>query len=179
MSKPIKSKLDPYAEELFEWLVVEKCKLAEAQARLKEKYNLHISSGRLSGWLENQQQARLQDRLLASVTTGARFVSDVEKRFGDSPPPELNSVMKLVRVLVLELAVRGQAQPELLTLVNNLIGRCLQYESHATTVAQAALDREKFEFLKLKYEQAQATVAEPSITEEERAARIREIFKKI
>src|ERR1017187_2875325 len=99
------SKLDQFAATLMV-MDGEKKTLAEIQTWLKEE-GCMVATSTLGAWLESARQRQLQARLLGQITSGARQCRDVEKQFGKNPAPELETLIKLHRVLILQLSTQG------------------------------------------------------------------------
>jgi len=176
MAKPIKSKLDQFAETLA-GMEAEKKTLAEMQAWLKEE-GCSVSVSTLSSYLESQRSARLQAKLLGQITSGANQCRAVEKQFAANPSPELETLIKLHRVAVLQLSTQAQADPELLKLVDQLANTAISFASAQTKAAQKerqlALAQQKFEESK-KDEQSKAL--EFCLEEAKAFPEIQELFK--
>lgn len=68
-----------------------------------------------------RQAKRLQERLLRQIALGARQCKELERRFGKNPPPELETLIKLHRVLILKFSQEAQAAPRLFSLVKDLM----------------------------------------------------------
>jgi hypothetical protein len=68
---------------------------------------------------EDAQQ--LQERLLAQIATGAVECQEIENQLRQHAAPELETIIKLHRVLVLKLSAESQAVPEVLHLVGTLM----------------------------------------------------------
>lgn len=175
--KARKSKLDPFAEALAEWETAQ-VPLAEMQERLREK-GCSVSLSRLSGFLESQRERDLQSRLLDRITSGARQVQEVEKAFAGNPPPEIETLLKLHRVLILKLSTQAELDPKLLGLVNQMMRPVLDMMKLQTAMQELHLSQEKFALLKRKADQADAArqVVESTLTPEEQRERLREILK--
>ena len=139
MSKEQKSKLDPFAEGLDEWLGILKMTLAEAQAELA-KDGCHVSLSRLSSWWEARCSANLQEKLLAQIAAGASQCKDVEKTFADNPAPQMETIIKLHRVLIMQLSTQSQSNPALLQLADQLTRTALEFASGQT---KAELEKQK------------------------------------
>ena len=131
-SKP--SKLDQYAETLLEMDDARKT-LADIQKWLKEE-GVTVSTGRLSGFLASLRQSRLQAQLLGQITTGAAQVRAVEKQFAKDPAPELETLIKLHRVLILKLSTAGNLDPELLKMADQLMRTAMEFVSGQTKFKQ-------------------------------------------
>lgn len=144
--KQKKSKLDQYAAQLAD-MDAERKTLPEMQAWLKEE-GITVASSTLSAFLSSQRQRLLQDRLLAQIATGARQCQEVEKQFGKNPAPELETLIKLHRSLIMQLATLGNADPEFLKLSDQLTNTVLSVESAKTKAAfkerEIALAEQKY-----------------------------------
>ena len=178
--KQRQSKLDPFTEKLEE-MDQAGVILADMQGWLKTQ-NCDVSLGRLSGFLEARRTARLHSSLLDRIASGARQCQEVEKQFGESPPPELETLIKLNRVMILNLSTRGAENPELLKLADQLTRTALEFASGRT---KAELEQQKItladrriSLLEKKAAQADATanVLQAPMTEAEKSARIKEIY---
>lgn len=126
------SKLDQFAETLLAMDDAKKT-LVEMQAWLKEE-SVTVSSGRLSGYLASLRSSRLQASLLGQIATGAAQCRAVEKQFAQDPAPELETLIKLHRVLIMKLSTAGNAEPEFLKLADqmtNTVLACLSAQTRA------------------------------------------------
>jgi hypothetical protein len=144
MTKKKESKLDGYAERLDEWFLAGKT-LAEAQEQLRLD-GCAVSLSRLSSWWQSRQEERLQERLLANIASGARQVKEIEGQFEKSPPPEVETIIKLQRVLIMQLSTQAQANPELIALVAKLTKPSLEYAKLIEKRADRDFAIEKFQF---------------------------------
>ena len=116
MSKSKASALDQHAETLAA-MDAEKKTLAEMVAWLKEE-GCTVSPSTVSRYLEGLRSAELQSALLSQIAAGASQVKAVEAEFAKNPAPELDTIMRLQRVLVMKLSTQGFADPELLKLAD-------------------------------------------------------------
>ena len=181
MAKPIKSKLDQFAETLA-GMEAEKKTLAEMQAWLKEE-GCSVSVSTLSSYLESQRSARLQAKLLGQITSGAKQVREVEHQFSGHPAPELDTLIKLHRVAVLQLSTQAQADPELLKLVDQLTRTAMEYTSGQT---KAKLEKEKLEIAERRvalleqkaalFDQAKGIAGNPELDEQQKQLRMYQLF---
>lgn len=169
--KARESKLDPHAEKLIAWFTAKKeggegLTYMQARNRLSE-LGVAVSVNALFRWWSRYSQAQLQERLLTDIASGAQFNRQLEKSLGANPPPELQTLITLIRTLVAQLAVNSAMNPDTLKLVGHLTALVLEYEksrgSHelktreltqradiaekqsADRRAALALDRQKFE----------------------------------
>ena len=145
--KKRQSKLDQYAETLMA-MDGEKKTLADMQAWLKEE-GCAVSAGNLSVWLSSARQEQLQDRLIARIASGSAQCQEVQKQFGQNPPPDLETLIKLHRVLILQLSTQGNADPEFLKLADQLMRTAMEFVSGQTKAAhkerELKLAEEKFQ----------------------------------
>lgn len=180
------SKLDPHADRLTEWLTPisqggQGLTLAQAIEQLAQD-GCKVSAGRLSEWWSEQCSQRLQERLLGQIASGARAVKEVESAFGNNPAPEMETLMRLHRVLILKLSTAGNADPELLELVNRMMKPVVQFERLKQLQAQLSLDRDKFAqetcelFLKWSKDARAREIAESNASNAEKIAQLRQTY---
>src|SRR5947208_15031132 len=105
------SRLEDYADHLDAWFEEEEITLAAARERLTEA-GCKVSPARLSAWRRARQWERMREQLLAQIAAGARHCKEVELEFGQNPPPELETLIKLHRVIILQLSAQAEAKPE-------------------------------------------------------------------
>ena len=138
------SKLDQFAERLDEWFGVEKKTIAEVQKQLKLD-GCSVSSGRLSQWWAARQSEVMREKLLAQITSGAHACKEVESLFAKNPAPELETLIKLHRVLVMKLSTEGNVNPELLELVGSLMKPVMEFAKLDVKRDEVELTRQKFQ----------------------------------
>lgn len=176
------SKLDAHAEALLGWLIAqpqgEGLTLEQARARLQERHGISTSISRLSCWLAGQQQRQMQERLLGQITSGAMLSKDIEKRFEKHPAPETAQLVKLLRVLVMQLSVQSGADPTLLELVNPLMRSILDFLKTEQKGEALKLDERRVALLEKKAAQADeaSTVVQSTLTPEEKQLKLKQIF---
>lgn len=179
--KAKQSKLDPFAERLTEWFSAPPPAgktLAEAKEALAAD-GCEVSLGRLSEWWQSRQAEMQEERLLSQITSGAKQCREVEKAFGDAPAPEFETLIKLHRVLILKLSTAGNAEPELLELVNRMMKPVVQFARLQQLAEQNKIEERKLVLLEKKAEladKAKGLLGDKALTEEERAGRMRELF---
>ena len=127
------SKLDQYAETLLAMDDAKKT-LLEIQAWLKAE-GVTVSLGRISEFLSAARSSRLQASLLAQIATGAQQCKAVERQFARNAAPELETLIKLHRVLILQLSTQGNANPEFLKLADQLMRTAMEFVSGQTKAA--------------------------------------------
>ena len=70
---------------------------------------------------------KLQEQLLAQIAEGAGLCVEVERQLSRNPTPQLETLIKLYRVLVLKICVEAEGAPSLLKLANELMRPVLEW----------------------------------------------------
>jgi hypothetical protein len=135
--KPCAVPLDEYAERIWNWSENEMLTLAQISERLKESYGLVAKPPRLSTYLAKMRKERVLEARLRMIADGSATCRKVEAQFSKSPPPSLQTITGFFRVLIMELASNGLADPEMLELAGDLM---------KTALAAAAEERKEKEF---------------------------------
>ena len=175
--KTKKSKLDQYAETLDELFAAGKT-LQEAQATLREA-GCSVSLSRLSVWWSDRQSERMQERLLGQITSGARQCREVEESFGRNPAPAVETIIKLYRVLAMQFATAGVSNPELIETSERATRMVLEFAKLEAKRADQALDERRVKLLEERAklaDLAQGVMGDTALSEEQRSARMRELF---
>lgn len=105
--------------------------LKEIQQWLKDE-GVCVALSTVGDFVARLLQEREQQQLLDRITSGASQVREVEERFKENPAPGLETLIKLHRVLILQLSTSGQSDPELLKLADQLTNTVLQCLSAQT-----------------------------------------------
>jgi DNA-binding phage protein len=174
--KARQSKLDRFAEQLAE-LEAERKTLAEMQAWLKEE-GCAVSLGRLSEFLDAQRSSRQQERLLAQIASGARQCQEVESALEKNSAPELDTLIKLHRVLILKLSTEGNVDAEQLELVNRMMREVIKFARLEQLAQQNRIEERKLKLLEEKAAQLDKAkeVTESKLTAEEKQLRMKQIL---
>ncbi len=143
MSKQRESKLDQHAATLLD-LDAQRQTLEEMLAWLRAE-GVACSASTLSRWLESQRSRQLQEKLLARIATGAEQCAAVEKQFGSNPAPELETLIKLQRVLILNLSTQANADPAMLELIGNSFRAVLESEKLKLKREELGLAKDRFQ----------------------------------
>jgi len=154
MSKERGSKLDKFAKQIEQWLTPKKLggdgiTLGQAAARLSE-LRCSVSPSTLWDWWEKFQLEKREAQLLDKIVTGGNQIGQVEAALKKNPAPEMDTLLKLYRVLILQLTTKGQTAPELLCLADRLTNTFLQFISGET---------------KAKFKEREVTLAEQKAAE--------------
>ncbi len=77
----------------------------------------------------SSEEARqsIQENLLNQIAQGAKLCHEVEREFGDNPAPELETVIKLHRLMILKLSAEAHVKPQLLSHVHSLTKSALDW----------------------------------------------------
>lgn len=176
MAKQRASKLDQYAEQLTEWFLLN-LSLRDAQLRLKN-LNCSVSLSRLSSWWEQEQQRRSQTQMLERIAIGSQQCAEIEKQFGKNPPPEISTLIKIMRTLIMQLTVRGQTDPAMLKLATSLIKPVMDHLHIQEREKDRELEERRVKLLEQRASQAEKAeqVASSDASPEEKEQRIKSIF---
>jgi hypothetical protein len=136
------SKLDQYAERLDE-LFMQGQPLKAGQEALAA-LGVKVSLSRLSDWWSARQTQRLQDRLMVQITSGARQCQEVEQAFGKNPAPELETIIKLHRVLALQLATTAAADPAMIELAERATKMAMEFAKIQDRRRELELSEQKY-----------------------------------
>jgi hypothetical protein len=186
--KQRESKLDQFAGTLAD-MEAEKKTLAEMRDWLKDE-GVTCSISTLSDFLAGLRSRQLQDKLLAQIASGARQCQAVEKQFGANPAPELETLVKLHRVLIMQMSTQGNVDPEFLKLADGMLRTAMDYASGKTKFVQKErelkLAEDKFqievcEHFLVWFKDAKAQeIANSSVSNAEKIAALRkEYFKDV
>jgi hypothetical protein len=93
----------------------------------------------------HQRQQRLQEQLLKQIELGAAHCAELERQFGQYPPPTQETLLKLYRVIILQLTAEAQTKPEVLKLVVRLMRPVFDEARLEELRRKRALDERRFE----------------------------------
>ena len=83
---------------------------------------------------------------------GLTWDREVEKQFSKNPAPELETLIKLHRVLIMKLSTAGNADPEFLKLADQLMRTAMEFVSGQTKARfkerELKVSEEKLELVK-------------------------------
>lgn len=175
------SKLDRFAPQLAE-LDAEKKTLSDICEWLAGE-GCKVSPSSVSVYLERLRSERRQASLLSQIASGSRQSAEVEKQFSQNPAPALETIIKLHRVLIMQMATKSVDQPELVEVANSLTKTVMDFVSGQT---KAEIEKQKLSqgerkivLLEKKAAQADATeqtLSDANLTPEQRQQRIKEIY---
>ncbi len=139
------SKLDIHTVRLTEWFAVEHITLKEAQERLRQD-GCTISATSLSEWWSRRQEQLMRDQLLTRIATGSELNKQITAEYAKHPAPELETLIKLIKTLILQMATGASSSPALLEMVPGLMRQVLDSRKLDVKQEEVSLAREKFEF---------------------------------
>src|SRR3954470_6102835 len=64
---------------------------------------------------------KMPQQLLAQIRAAARHCQEVEREFGKNPPPELETLIKVHRAIILQLSAQRDCDPETVRQVTTLM----------------------------------------------------------
>ena len=189
MAKEQESKLDAFVERLDQWFGVEKKTLAWVQKQLHLD-GCDVSTGRLSEWWSERQSVLAARAMLAQIATGAKQSKEIEAAFAKNPAPELETLIKLQRVIVLQLSTQGAANPDMVKLADQLTNTVISFVSGRTKAEfkerelRLAEDKFQLEFCEKILDQAlrdkAAAIASSNLSNADKIAAMRkEAFKSV
>jgi hypothetical protein len=144
------SKLDAYTERLDEWLTPEYeggrgMTLAQAREQLRQD-GCSVSVSRIGEWWGNRLNRKREDAMIRQIATGAQVVKDVEKQLEKSSAPNLELIIKLLRVMVLKLTTQANFDPTMLETLSFFLKPLIDWEKEQGKKEDRQLAREKWEF---------------------------------
>jgi hypothetical protein len=160
------SKLDVFVARLDDMLASVKdggqgLSYAEAIAELRKDGFGGCSPSTLCAWWQARQREKIQERLLGQIASGARQCQEVERELGKSPPPDLETLIKLHRVLVMKLSTQANVDPSLFKALGYLMKPVLEFAKLQEKRAARELDETKWkESLRKKLESGLDAVAD-------------------
>lgn len=150
--KEQKSKLDPFISKIAHWFEVEKATIDEVKERLGQ-LGLEVTRDWLGRWWQDRSIRLMRDKIFAQLALGSRQCRAVEDGFGDNPPPELETLIKLHRVLIMNYCAALAERPELIKLITLMMKPVMEWArlEEAKKAREFAESRFK-EYLRTKLE---------------------------
>ena len=175
------NKLDPFSGRIKEWAAEGKTLAAMREQLKADGCSCSLSS--LSDYLARCRQEALEADLFAQIASGGRMNREMDAAFAANPAPEIERLIQVSKTLVMSLQVKGVADPKMLGLANAMQQTVLNYLSGRT---RAEIETRKLEQgeRKLAILEAKAALADSAkgvledtaLNEEQRSARMRELF---
>lgn len=167
-------KLSPaQLSELRSWCA--KLGYGGAKEFAKQEWKLQLSVGALHRWYHKDDSELTLSMIASGATMNRRIVAAYE----ENPAPEMATLVALIKTLIMQLSVQGAADPAMLELANQLFKSALDYLKEQGKGEDRKLEREKYELLKKKAEQADAAkqVIQSTLSPQEQRQRLKEILQ--
>jgi hypothetical protein len=121
--KHVPSKLEPFADQLLQMEVEDKT-IDQMLDWLKERA-VTTARGNLSKFLRNKREER---EVTEQLDSDKNLYQAVEKWIQENPHPKLEAIIERFKMLVLKLAMKKEAAPEVLKLADKLVGTASRAE---------------------------------------------------
>jgi hypothetical protein len=144
--KAIKSMLDPYKEQLLQMDRDNKT-IAEIHAWLATQ-SVSCSPSNVQQFLATRRGERKRDGMLGHLVDGAKTGQEVERLLARHPAPKIETIIKLFRVLSVQLSTEGATDPKMTKLADQLARTVLGFISNQT---QAAFRERKLAMEEVKH----------------------------
>jgi hypothetical protein len=180
-SKLKHSRLDPFSEQLLK--MDEEKKTLEQMVKWLKRRGVSIEANSVSRFLWKSRCLRLEEQLFANIVNGSHLGQAAEKTFKKNPAPGLETAVKFLRVLVMQLMTKGAADRDLLKMAGRMMNTAVYFAKEKTKAhleqRKLGLQERRVKLLEKKAAQADATdkvLTEPMLSPEERERRIKEIY---
>jgi hypothetical protein len=84
-----------------------------------------------------------QEHLLDQIAQGAELCREIERKLAEHPAPELETIIRLHRVLVLKLSVEAEGAPAMLKLTSDLMKPLMDWARLEEKRKEVALAEQK------------------------------------
>jgi hypothetical protein len=143
MKKSIGSRLDAHREDLEMWFEVEKISAKEAIKRLAKK-GCSVCDRTLYAWWRKRRSKLLEERMLTQLGEAGKQCAELEKAFEKNPAPEIETLIKLHRVMALKLSNEVEGTPEIARLVAAIMKPLLEWQRiEEQRLAREAAEKER------------------------------------
>lgn len=139
-----RNKLDPYHDQLIAW-IDEGLTLSEIARRCWAQFKLRTSLGSLSHWHRRIQERIQQEKILDGIRAASQSTADINAAQKDNPPPSTDEIIRLLRVIVQQLLVRGVVDPVSLKLAGDLLRYVLERDRQEQQARSIDLDVAKYQ----------------------------------
>lgn len=133
--KTVKSRLAPYTDELLKMDADNKT-LAEICAWLKAR-KVTCSLSNVQQFLASRRGQRKRESTLGHLVRGVETGQEVQHLLVENPTPKIETIIRLFRMLSVQLSAEGAADPKLLQLANQLARTTFNFVSDQTRVGFA------------------------------------------
>lgn len=153
-AKTVKNKLDPKREQIREWAAEGKT-LAEIVQQLRED-GVTSSISSVGEYLQRMRDKDSEEAFLSQIASGANHCRQVEAEFAKNPAPELETVMKMHRVLSMQMATQANANPKAFKILGSLMASLLEYARLQKKGEELAQAERKLKILEENHAKAKA-----------------------
>ena len=126
MKESATGKLGPFVARLEQWFGAEQLPVPEAQRRLKT-LGCDVPLNVLTEWRRTREQRALQKQFFSMLKEAGQQCRAIEEEFGRLPAPELETLIKVHRSMVLKLSMQANLTPEALVMVSTLMKPVLEW----------------------------------------------------
>jgi DNA-binding phage protein len=128
-----------------------------AQLNAFQEWGLKLSPKMLNRWFHKDDDLKV----LSFIASGASMNQKIEEAYQRNPEPQIETLVKLAKTLVMQLSVQGATDPEKLKAANFLMGNVLDFLKIQEKAKDRAFNETKFkESLKTKLQSGLDAVAE-------------------
>ena len=183
------NKLDAHAADLRVWLAKpeaggENLTLDAAAQRLAARgVKGTIPSLRvcISKWWQEQRLESGRQSILDRIVSGRKVNEQIAAQFSETPAPALENILALLRVVIMQQAVEGKSDDELVKLSTIALKPILEAEKQKISRASLELERAKFEFdaahaCLAKLPELLSVSKAPKLTDDEKAKAVQQIL---
>lgn len=158
-----RSKLDPYREQLLE-MDQKNIGLAKMREWLKGQ-GVTAEKGTISSFLSKQRQRSREEFWLGHIYHGAQQCKEVEAAFANNPAPAMDTLIKMHRVLIMDLMTKKKKKEQERTGMDRI-----KLSNQLTkTVLNCMAVKTRTELKEREMNLAEAKAAESRIVEQEKA----------
>jgi len=130
----------PQLAQLYSWCSSGGYKAAMLNA--KQEWGIKIGKTALYRWFHKDDDLKV----LSFIATGADMNRKIEKAYQANPAPEVETLVKLCKTLVMQLSVKGATDKDALESANSLFHSVLEFLKLEQKQKEFGLAKNKFEF---------------------------------
>jgi len=135
--------LDAHAAAIAQWYGVEKLKLSQVRKRLK-RIGVEVSIKTLREWWEAGGIRHLQTLLLEQIHLGVENYREVKRQLAENPPPEMETLIELIRMFIFNKCVEFQKDPTLAKLITAMMKTVMDWAHLQEKVKLRELAQKRF-----------------------------------
>lgn len=112
-----------------------------ARLNAAQEWGLKVGKTALARWYHKDDNLKV----LAFISSGAHMTRQIEAAYQENPAPEIETLIKLCKTLVMQLSVQGATDPQQLQVANSLFGSVLEFLKIQEKAEDRKLNRDKFQ----------------------------------